>query len=225
VETGALLTDYRASFLAFALFGVLHSVCAHEPFKDALARWTGEFFVVHYWRLVYCALSYLGLYYWIAVLHWGQNPDHNVWLIYYPDWLWQAITVLHLASIALIYVAFAQSDYLEFLGIRQATAGTVRLWRGQRQPAALSLFGTDRLDVRGVYGFVRHPMLSGGLLFLLTSGPSRNNLVFTAMYAIYMLIGGYYEERRMIRVFGDDYRRYRRRVGAYVPRLRGVRAD
>ena len=68
-------------------------------------------------------------------------------------------------------------------------------------------------------------MLAGGLLFLLTSGPSRNNLVFTVMYAIYMLIGGYYEERRMIRVFGDDYRRYRQRVGAYVPRLRWVRAD
>ena len=52
----------------------------------------------------------------------------------------------------------------------------------------IALFGTDRLVVRGVYGWVRHPMLAAGLLFLLTSGPSRNNLVYTAMYAAYMFM-------------------------------------
>jgi protein-S-isoprenylcysteine O-methyltransferase Ste14 len=62
-------------------------------------------------------------------------------------------------------------------------------------------------------------MLVGGLLFLLTSGPSLNNVVYTAMYAAYMVIGGHYEEKRMIRVFGEDYRRYQSQVGAYFPRL------
>ena len=60
-------------------------------------------------------------------------------------------------------------------------------------------------------------MLVGGLLFLLTSGPSLNNIVYTAMYTAYMVIGGYYEERRMIKVFGEDYRRCQRRVGAFFP--------
>ncbi len=82
------------------------------------------------------------------------------------------------------------------------------------------LFGTHRLEVTGVYGWVRHPMLVAGLLFLLTSGPSLNNLVYTGMYTAYMLIGGYYEERRMVRIFGEDYLRYRCRVGAFFPRLR-----
>ena len=63
-------------------------------------------------------------------------------------------------------------------------------------------------------------VLVAGLLFLLTSGPSLNNLVYTGMYTAYMLIGGYYEERRMVRIFGEDYLRYRRRVGAFFPRLR-----
>ncbi len=68
-------------------------------------------------------------------------------------------------------------------------------------------------------------MLIAGLLFLLTSGPSLNNIIYTAMYLAYMLIGGYYEERRLIRIFGDDYLRYRRRVGAFTPRLRRRPAD
>ena len=91
---------------------------------------------------------------------------------------------------------------------------------GQSKPQLpLKLFGTRRLEVRGVYGWVRHPMLVGGLLFLVTRGPSTNNLVFTLMYTLYMLIGGYYEERRLIQVFGEDYLAYRIRVGAYLPRL------
>jgi protein-S-isoprenylcysteine O-methyltransferase Ste14 len=37
------------------------------------------------------------------------------------------------------------------------------------------------------------------------------------MYTSYMVIGGYYEERRMIKIFEDDYRRYQHRVGAFFP--------
>ena len=87
------------------------------------------------------------------------------------------------------------------------------------------MFGTHRLVVDGVYGWVRHPMLVAGLLFLLTSGPSLNNIIYTAMYLAYMLIGGYYEERRLIRIFGNDYLRYRRRVGTFTPRLQRWPAD
>ena len=213
---------YGPSVAAFAVFGLLHSVAAREPFKEWLGRLTAPFFVEHFWRITYCALSFWALYYGIGSLHWERNIENDVWLLAYPAWLWQGVTLAHLGSVALVYIAFLQSDYLEFLGFTQA-------WRGMRalagRPAAkLELFGTDRLVVSGVYRWVRHPMLTGGLAFLLTSGPSLNNLVYTAMYVTYMVIGAYYEERRMIRLFGDDYIAYKRRVGAFFPRLRrGVR--
>lgn len=218
----SLLQDYAESLAAFSLFALLHSVGAREPFKHALARLTGSFFVEHFWRLAYCALSFWALYAGIASLHWARNPDNDVWLLAYPPWLWQAITAVHLASIGVFYVAFLQSDYLEFLGVKQAWRG-LRILFGRPVEAPLKIFGTDRLRERGIYGWVRHPMLSAGLLFLLTSGPSLNNVVYTGMYAAYMLIGGYYEERRLVRIFGDDYLRYRRDVGAFVPRLRRFR--
>jgi len=31
------------------------------------------------------------------------------------------------------------------------------------------------------------------------------------------VIGGYYEERRMVKIFADEYRRYQCRVGAFIP--------
>jgi protein-S-isoprenylcysteine O-methyltransferase Ste14 len=216
----SLLQDYWPSLLAFGLFGLLHSVGAREPFKQALARWTSPFFVEHFWRILYCALSFVALYSGVASLHWARHVENDVWLIVYPDWLWQVITVLHLGSIALLYVAFFQSDYLEFLGVTQAWRGILALCGRPASPTTLELFGTHRLVVTGLYAWVRHPMMMAGLLFLLTSGPSLNNLIYTAMYTAYMVIGGYYEERRLIRIFGEDYVHYRARVGAFYPRLR-----
>lgn len=219
MTVSSVLSGYGASAAAFAVFGLLHSIGAQEPFKNALARCTSRFFVENFWRLVYCGLSYWALYYGVAALHWARNTDNDVWLVAYPDWLWQIIVVVHLGSIALIYVAFLQSDYLEFLGFKQAYRGLLAII-GKAPPAPdIELFRTHRLEVRGVYALVRHPMLVGGLLFLLTSGPSLNNIVYTALYTAYMVIGGYYEERRMIKVFGEDYRRYQRRVGAFFPFL------
>jgi protein-S-isoprenylcysteine O-methyltransferase Ste14 len=214
----SILTDYGPSLAAFSLFALLHSIGAREPFKRALARWTNPFFVEHFWRLVYCALSFAALYYGVATLHWARHPDYDVWLIVYPKWLWQAISLLHLGSVAFMYVAFFQSDYLEFLGLKQAWRAVPALVGVPKLSTTGELFGTHRLVVTGVYAWVRHPMLVGGLVFLLTSGPSLNNLIYTYMYTTYMLIGGYYEENRLVRIFGDDYRRYQARVGAFLPR-------
>ena len=217
MQVSSLFASYGASFAAFGIFALLHSVCAHEAFKTGLSRWLGRFFTDHFWRLIYCLSSYAALYYGVSSLHWARNPDNDYWLIMYPDWLWQAITIVHLGSIALLYAAFIQSDYLEFWGLRQAWRG-ICLLAGRTAPE-VPLFGTRRLETRGVYGWIRHPMLSAGLLFLLTSGPSMNNIVYTVMYTIYMLIGGYYEERRLLRIFGDTYRAYQRQTGAYIPRI------
>ena len=57
-----LLADYRSSAVAFALFALLHSLGAREPCKELIARVCGGFFVEHFWRLLYCVLSYLALY-------------------------------------------------------------------------------------------------------------------------------------------------------------------
>lgn len=217
-----LLRDYGASLAAFALFALLHSVGARDPFKQVLTRWTSPFFVEHFWRIVYCALSFWALYNGVASLHWLRNPVHDTWLFAYPPWIWRTVTVFHLAAIGFFYVAFIQSDYLEFLGFKQAWRG-LRVLFGQPIAAPLQIFGTHRLEVRGIYGWVRHPMLSAGFLFLVTSGPSLNNVVYTGMYTAYMLIGGYYEERRLVRNFGDEYLHYRRDVGAFIPRLRRFR--
>lgn len=117
----ALLENYGAALFAFALFALFHSFGAHEAMKNVLARWTSAFVVEHFWRLTYCALSLAALYGAVSPLLWGRHPDNDVWLVVYPEWLWQTLTALHLGSIGVLYVAFLQSDYPEFLGLTQAS--------------------------------------------------------------------------------------------------------
>jgi protein-S-isoprenylcysteine O-methyltransferase Ste14 len=214
-----MLAGYWPSIAAFALFGLLHSIGARESYKEAIGRLIGPFAVAHFWRLVYCVLSFAWFYHVIGPLHWEMHPGNDRWLFVYPYWLWEVITVLHIGSIAFIYAAFFQSDYLEFLGLRQAWRGALVWMGGSHVSEMLQLFGTGRLETHGVYRVVRHPMLVGGLLYLITSGPSINNVLFALMYLSYMLLGGHYEERRLIRIFGEEYVGYRRRVGGYLPRL------
>jgi methanethiol S-methyltransferase len=218
-----LVSDYWQSLAAFCVFALFHSFGAREPFKDALARWTSPFFVARFWRLLYCFISIIWYYQLIGMLHWGWHPENDFWLIDYPDGLWQTITSIHLGSIALLYAAFLQSDYLEFMGLKQAWRGLV-VWLGWPEPrSSPKQFGAQRLEIHGVYGWLRHPMLAGGLFFLMTNGPSLNNLIFVPMYALYMVIGSHYEERRLIQIFGQDYLTYRDHVGAFLPRLWSLR--
>jgi hypothetical protein len=118
-----LIIEYWESLAAFFLFAVFHSLAAREPFKKRLAQWTSPFFINHYWRLIYCLVSFVWYFQVVGTLHWGLHPDYDAWLTSYPDWLWRTITAVHLGSIAVIYAALLQSDYPEFLGLRQAWGG------------------------------------------------------------------------------------------------------
>jgi protein-S-isoprenylcysteine O-methyltransferase Ste14 len=87
----------------------------------------------------------------------------------------------------------------------------------------------------GVYGVVRHPMYLGVLVILI-------GLFFwsSSLISISLWIGFFffydrmasYEEKDLIRIFGDQYGDYQKRVGKWFPRLakhgsaaRGVASD
>jgi methanethiol S-methyltransferase len=218
-----IISLYSLSFLMFAWFAVFHSVGAHEWFKDLLAKVTGKFFVKHFWRFIYCVASYLMLYYAFGYVTFNRYPQFNEEFIQYPSLIWNIVMILHLFGTAVMYFAFIKSDYLEFLGIKQMLQGFGKLLGIWKEPEELKLFGTDRLEITGIYRLVRHPMLAGGLLFTLTLPPTLNNSVYSVFLIIYIYIGVYFEERRLIRVFGDDYRQYIKEVSAFVPKLKSIR--
>ena len=72
----------------------------------------------------------------------------------------------------------------------------------------------------GLYRWVRHPLYSAGLVFIwLTSVMTVNLLVLNLGLTIYLVVGAIYEERKLVREFGDLYVDYQKRVPMLIPGL------
>ncbi|WP_028642207.1 methyltransferase family protein [Nocardioides sp. URHA0020] len=115
---------------------------------------------------------------------------------------------LFAAGWLLAVVSTSAIDQLELTGLRQAG------WAPSRDP------GPDTLKVDGLYGLVRHPLMTGLLVaFWATPRMSAPHLLLAAATTGYILLGVHFEERDLRRTFGAAYDEYAARVPALVPGL------
>lgn len=118
-------------------------------------------------------------------------------------------------GITISAAAFWHFHIGEFLGISQAVRslrGTVH--HGDEEGLRQTLVTT------GIYGMVRHPMyLAGILIFTFNPYITRNLLTVSVTADIYFVAGAFLEEQRLIRRFGDEYRRYMKRVPRFLPKF------
>jgi protein-S-isoprenylcysteine O-methyltransferase Ste14 len=80
------------------------------------------------------------------------------------------------------------------------------------------------LVVRGVYRYVRNPMISGVIFILLGEAILLGSLPVLVWFLIGFAVNAIYipliEEKRLERRFGDEYLAYKRNVPRWIPRLR-----
>lgn len=174
---------------SIALWGIVHSWLASIGFKNFLRRIFGDRFMKSY-RLLYnlfAVISILPVLYLMIIL-----PDQILYQAPAPwSYLMRAGQVI---SVLLLLVAVLQTDVLSFVGLRQ-------------------LFEEEKpgdLVVNGLYRYVRHPLytFSLGILWLSPSMTVNSFVVYAAL-TIYILIGIVFEERKLLREFGQKYAAYK----------------
>jgi protein-S-isoprenylcysteine O-methyltransferase Ste14 len=181
--------------LALAIWGVVHSFLASHLAKDLFRLKVGR---MDFYRLAYnifSAISFLPILYLMATL-----PNQLVYEIPSP---WNLVMFGgQLLAVILLVVAFLQTDSLSFVGLRQ-------LFEKEKSGA---------LVVHGLYKVVRHPLYTFSLLFLwLTPSVSQNSLTVYIGSTLYILIGVYFEERKLLREFGEAYAAYKKSTPMLIP--------
>jgi protein-S-isoprenylcysteine O-methyltransferase Ste14 len=184
------------------IYGVVHSLLASLQAKALARQWFGPA-AGRWFRIAYnffAVLTFLPVLLLPAIL-----VDKPIYRIPFPWYLFTG--VIQFVAVGLLIAGVYQTGIMSFLGIRQ-------------------LFGiheetSPQLVVNGLYRYIRHPLYTAGLLFIwLVPVMTYNLLALNIGLTAYILIGAYYEERKLLKEFGKDYERYRQQTPMLIPRLR-----
>jgi len=183
----------------FAVFALHHSLFARDSIKRRMARAVPERLLrsCYVWTASALLLGVLALWQPVA----GDVYHVTGW----PSFVHAAI---QLSGLWLIARSVAQISPLELAGIKHAPVSGVSN-------------ASNTLQVGGPYRWVRHPLYLGWLLALFGAAHmTGDRAAFAAISTAYLLVAIPWEERSLLRAFGEPYARYqgvvRWRVVPYV---------
>jgi protein-S-isoprenylcysteine O-methyltransferase Ste14 len=187
------------NILLMSLFAVQHSAMARKPFK----QWWTQFVPVSVERSTYVLLTSLAL----ILLFWQWRPIPTVvWEITNPQ-IATAVTALSLAGWLLVLFSTFLINHFELFGLRQVAINLA----GRTMPE-------PRFKTPVLYKVVRHPIYLGFIIaFWAAPVMTVGHLLFAAVTTAYIFVGIFLEERDLIQLFGQEYKRYRAQVGMLVP--------
>jgi len=191
--------------MLFTLFAYSHTWLASIKIKRALAEKLGN--KIAFYRLFYNASSIIFFMAFYAV---SPKPDIIVYDLPFPfDIITFALQVLSLVGMVW---ATRPIDLKEFIGIAQ-----IKRYIHDEY----NVDGPDEkqtLKIEGAFKFVRHPIYLFSILFL--GFRPTMTLFYLTMYIcviVYFYTGSIYEERKLVEMFGDKYKKYQLQVPRLIP--------
>ena len=198
-STSSLQTALLVNLVLMSIFAVQHSGMARQGFKKLFTRFASPAIE----RSTYVLLASLTL----ILLFWQWQPMPTVvWSIENPVLAGVATAGGFLGWLIVLYSTFLISHF-ELFGLTQVVAHF-----------AGRMVAPMKFKTPGLYRFIRHPIYLGFIIaFWAAPVMTIGHLLFAAVTTAYIFVGILLEERDLVDLFGDDYRRYKQRVSMLVP--------
>jgi protein-S-isoprenylcysteine O-methyltransferase Ste14 len=137
----------------------------------------------------------------VNMILWLWFPITELAWVVHPNWL---VSILIGVVLAVIFTP------IWFKGIKDAGRETME------PSASTKMYG-------GIYNHIRHPQALGEMPWFIIISLFLNSLFLviwaTLMVIIVSPIIIYFEEKDLIKRFGEEYREYRKRTGAIIPKF------
>jgi methanethiol S-methyltransferase len=182
--------------ILWLIFGISHSLLAASNVRAFFEKLSPN--KPHLYRLIYNAISLI-LLYLIAI----KTIEFNELIPIFNDYFLIKLigVVLILSSVYVLFGVAKQMDLKAFFGFKNEEI-------------------TEGLMTDGWYKIVRHPLYFG--LFLLFLGfffvfPTVGIAISVAFSQLYVVIGIEFEERKLRRIFGQQYVDFSRGKKKFIP--------
>jgi len=202
IDTGRVSSVAEAlivNFLLMTLFAVQHSLMARKQFK----QWWTQYVPKPVERSTYVLFASLTL----ILLFWQWRPMPEIlWHIEESE-MTMTITAVSFVGWLMVLSSTFLINHFELFGLHQVANNLT----GLESPA-------PRFRTPLYYKFVRHPIYLGFVIaFWAAPTMSAGHLLFAAVTTAYIFVGIFLEERDLVEMFGDEYRRYKQRVSMLLP--------
>ncbi|MDF1538736.1 MAG: NnrU family protein [Candidatus Thorarchaeota archaeon] len=192
------MLEYLPIVLGTIVFGLQHSGISALSVKGRIIdKWGKEGYsrIFTITSIIGILLPFLAMWYW--------------------DWLYFLFDPSAIQPLLFIsgIILGALGGWVTVAATKVISVSTVADMRTDRMPELI----TD-----GIYSRMRHPLYLATILLLLALAliyPFPQIAVFSLSLGAYTMVGAYFEERKLILHYGDEYLEYRNRAGFILPKI------
>ena len=194
--------NYLLVVVLWASYCALHSFLISVGFIALMTRLLKNYYA--FYRLFYVVISFILL---VPLIRFTGQFESPVIMTYDGPLSLARYALMSVSLLMFFWAFFFDYDSLSFFGIRQI------LNFAKPKTVATSV----ELKRSGLLGMVRHPMYLALILYLWCQTFRIMDLVINTLLTLYVLIGTWLEERKLVLEFGEAYLRYQRQVPMLIP--------